>query len=144
MGQRGHWDAQGNGGRWGRFLGGKGTVKNYYLGLRGDHVWGKHEVWGMRCPMVPSIAHRAAKGPAPHLKRTGSTATVKAMLLEWCRARTRSYQVRIRVGPCCGAAAGQLGSRLTPVPPAACGGAELRGELGQRLGLLCPDPQLLP
>ncbi|NXX40610.1 SMTL1 protein, partial [Tricholaema leucomelas] len=34
----------------------------------------------------------AAKGPAPHLKRTGSTATVKAMLLEWCRARTRSYQ----------------------------------------------------
>ncbi|NXP83218.1 SMTL1 protein, partial [Ramphastos sulfuratus] len=34
----------------------------------------------------------AAKGPAPHLKRTGSTATVKTMLLEWCRARTRNYQ----------------------------------------------------
>ncbi|NXU79089.1 SMTL1 protein, partial [Oreotrochilus melanogaster] len=34
----------------------------------------------------------AAKGPAPHLKRAGGTATVKAMLLEWCRFRTRGYQ----------------------------------------------------
>ncbi|NXW08601.1 SMTL1 protein, partial [Fregetta grallaria] len=34
----------------------------------------------------------AATGPAPHLRRTGGTATVKAMLLEWCRARTRGYQ----------------------------------------------------
>ncbi|NXY51931.1 SMTL1 protein, partial [Ceuthmochares aereus] len=34
----------------------------------------------------------AAKGPAPHLKRVGGTAAVKAMLLEWCRARTRGYQ----------------------------------------------------
>ncbi|KAM9605945.1 smoothelin-like protein 1 [Morphnus guianensis] len=34
----------------------------------------------------------AATGPAPHLKRTGGTAAVKAMLLEWCRARTRGYQ----------------------------------------------------
>ncbi|XP_071618358.1 smoothelin-like protein 1 [Heliangelus exortis] len=34
----------------------------------------------------------AAKGPAPHLKRAGGTATVKAMLLEWCRSRTRGYQ----------------------------------------------------
>ncbi|KAM9278481.1 smoothelin-like protein 1 [Morus bassanus] len=34
----------------------------------------------------------AATGPAPHLKRTGGAATVKAMLLEWCRARTRGYE----------------------------------------------------
>ncbi|KAM6070065.1 smoothelin-like protein 1 isoform 2-T2 [Theristicus caerulescens] len=34
----------------------------------------------------------AATGPAPHLRRAGGTATVKAMLLEWCRARTRGYQ----------------------------------------------------
>ncbi|NXN15295.1 SMTL1 protein, partial [Indicator maculatus] len=34
----------------------------------------------------------AVKGAAPHLKRTGSTAAVKTMLLEWCRARTRGYQ----------------------------------------------------
>ncbi|NWX11694.1 SMTL1 protein, partial [Aegotheles bennettii] len=34
----------------------------------------------------------AATGPAPHLKQSGGPAAVKAMLLEWCRARTRSYQ----------------------------------------------------
>uniref|UniRef100_A0A8C3CFJ8 Calponin-homology (CH) domain-containing protein n=1 Tax=Cairina moschata TaxID=8855 RepID=A0A8C3CFJ8_CAIMO len=34
----------------------------------------------------------AAKGPAPHLKRSGGAGSVKAMLLEWCRARTRGYQ----------------------------------------------------
>ncbi|XP_040464820.1 smoothelin-like protein 1 [Falco naumanni] len=34
----------------------------------------------------------AATGPAPHLKRVGGSAAVKAMLLEWCRARTRGYQ----------------------------------------------------
>ncbi|XP_074951464.1 smoothelin-like protein 1 isoform X2 [Phalacrocorax aristotelis] len=34
----------------------------------------------------------AATGPAPHLKRTGGAAMVKAMLLEWCRARTRGYE----------------------------------------------------
>ncbi|CAM9479793.1 unnamed protein product [Bubo scandiacus] len=34
----------------------------------------------------------AATGPAPHLKRSGGTAAVKAMLLEWCRSRTRGYQ----------------------------------------------------
>ncbi|XP_050566775.1 smoothelin-like protein 1 [Cygnus atratus] len=34
----------------------------------------------------------AAKGPAPHLKRPGGAGSVKAMLLEWCRARTRGYQ----------------------------------------------------
>ncbi|XP_048805685.1 smoothelin-like protein 1 isoform X10 [Lagopus muta] len=34
----------------------------------------------------------AATGPAPHLKRVGATGSVKAMLLEWCRARTRGYQ----------------------------------------------------
>ncbi|NWZ14155.1 SMTL1 protein, partial [Agelaius phoeniceus] len=33
----------------------------------------------------------AAKGPAPHLRRSGGAATVKTMLLEWCRARTRGY-----------------------------------------------------
>uniref|UniRef100_A0A8B9PD17 Calponin-homology (CH) domain-containing protein n=1 Tax=Apteryx owenii TaxID=8824 RepID=A0A8B9PD17_APTOW len=35
---------------------------------------------------------RAATGPAPHLKRTGGANTVKTMLLEWCRSRTRSYE----------------------------------------------------
>ncbi|NWZ66012.1 SMTL1 protein, partial [Acrocephalus arundinaceus] len=35
----------------------------------------------------------AAKGPAPHLRRSGGAATVKTMLLEWCRARTRGYAV---------------------------------------------------
>ncbi|NXY27094.1 SMTL1 protein, partial [Atrichornis clamosus] len=35
----------------------------------------------------------AAKGPAPHLRRSGGAATVKTMLLEWCRARTRGYPV---------------------------------------------------
>ncbi|KAM6075558.1 smoothelin-like protein 1 [Chlamydotis macqueenii] len=34
----------------------------------------------------------AATGPAPHLRRAGGPASVKAMLLEWCRARTRGYQ----------------------------------------------------
>ncbi|XP_075357497.1 smoothelin-like protein 1 [Mycteria americana] len=34
----------------------------------------------------------AATGPAPHLRRAGGAASVKAMLLEWCRARTRGYQ----------------------------------------------------
>ncbi|NXG67403.1 SMTL1 protein, partial [Hemiprocne comata] len=44
----------------------------------------------------------AAKGPAPHLKRAGGTATVKAMLLEWCRARTRGLtapSLRRSLGP---------------------------------------------
>ncbi|NXH41030.1 SMTL1 protein, partial [Dicaeum eximium] len=35
----------------------------------------------------------AAKGPAPHLRRSRGAATVKTMLLEWCRARTRGYPV---------------------------------------------------
>ncbi|NXJ15326.1 SMTL1 protein, partial [Odontophorus gujanensis] len=53
-------------------------------------------------PRVSSRAHGrsailekfggAATGPAPHLKRVGATGSVKAMLLEWCRARTRGYQ----------------------------------------------------
>ncbi|NXK15814.1 SMTL1 protein, partial [Herpetotheres cachinnans] len=43
-------------------------------------------------PTVPTTARRAATGPAPHLKRAGGSAAVKAMLLEWCRARTRGYQ----------------------------------------------------
>ncbi|NXW39586.1 SMTL1 protein, partial [Phaetusa simplex] len=38
-----------------------------------------------------------AKGPAPHLRRVGGTATVKAMLLEWGGARTRGYQ-HVEVG----------------------------------------------
>ncbi|XP_031449132.1 smoothelin-like protein 1 [Phasianus colchicus] len=53
-------------------------------------------------PRVSSRAHGrsailekfggAATGPAPHLKRVGASGSVKAMLLEWCRARTRGYQ----------------------------------------------------
>ncbi|XP_032074927.1 smoothelin-like protein 1 isoform X2 [Thamnophis elegans] len=35
----------------------------------------------------------AATGPAPNIKRTGGTNTVKTMLLEWCRAMTRGYEV---------------------------------------------------
>lgn len=46
-------------------------------------------VWGSHSPGPP----RAAKGPAPHLRRSGGAATVKTMLLEWCRARTRGYPV---------------------------------------------------
>ncbi|NWJ00281.1 SMTL1 protein, partial [Crypturellus undulatus] len=34
----------------------------------------------------------AATGPAPHLRGTGGAAGVKAMLLSWCRARTRHYE----------------------------------------------------
>uniref|UniRef100_A0A8B9TFU4 Calponin-homology (CH) domain-containing protein n=2 Tax=Anas TaxID=8835 RepID=A0A8B9TFU4_ANAPL len=45
----------------------------------------------VRCP-TERVGHRAAKGPAPHLKRPGGAGSVKAMLLEWCRARTRGYQ----------------------------------------------------
>ncbi|NXK45069.1 SMTL1 protein, partial [Chauna torquata] len=46
---------------------------------------------GGRCPIV-QVGYRAATGLAPHLKRTGGASSVKAMLLEWCRARTRGYQ----------------------------------------------------
>ncbi|XP_061465628.1 smoothelin-like protein 1 [Rhineura floridana] len=34
----------------------------------------------------------AATGPAPNIKRTGGANTVKTMLLEWCRAKTRGYE----------------------------------------------------
>uniref|UniRef100_A0A8D2Q5W8 Calponin-homology (CH) domain-containing protein n=1 Tax=Varanus komodoensis TaxID=61221 RepID=A0A8D2Q5W8_VARKO len=34
----------------------------------------------------------AATGPAPNIKRTGGANTVKNMLLEWCRAKTRGYE----------------------------------------------------
>ncbi|KAK9410300.1 smoothelin-like 1 [Crotalus adamanteus] len=34
----------------------------------------------------------AATGPAPNIKRSGATNTVKTMLLEWCRAMTRGYE----------------------------------------------------
>ncbi|XP_053144903.1 smoothelin-like protein 1 [Hemicordylus capensis] len=34
----------------------------------------------------------AASGPAPNIKRTGGANTVKNMLLEWCRAKTRGYE----------------------------------------------------
>ncbi|XP_019370123.1 PREDICTED: LOW QUALITY PROTEIN: smoothelin-like protein 1 [Gavialis gangeticus] len=36
----------------------------------------------------------AASGPAPNIKRTGGTNAIKNMLLEWCRAKTRGYEVR--------------------------------------------------
>lgn len=68
---------------------------------------------GAGCPTAPGTACSAATGPAPHLKRAGGTATVKAMLLEWCRARTRGYQVRAGLG-----AVGRSGAvgRPDPVP----------------------------
>nr|XP_028594353.1 smoothelin-like protein 1 [Podarcis muralis]XP_028594359.1 smoothelin-like protein 1 [Podarcis muralis] len=34
----------------------------------------------------------AATGPAPNIKKTGGANTVKTMLLEWCRAKTRGYE----------------------------------------------------
>ncbi|XP_065260507.1 smoothelin-like protein 1 [Emys orbicularis] len=34
----------------------------------------------------------AASGPAPNIKKTGGTNTIKNMLLEWCRAKTRGYE----------------------------------------------------
>ncbi|KAJ6652608.1 hypothetical protein lerEdw1_011260 [Lerista edwardsae] len=34
----------------------------------------------------------AASGPAPNIKKTGGANTVKTMLLEWCRAKTRGYE----------------------------------------------------
>ncbi|NXO44881.1 SMTL1 protein, partial [Locustella ochotensis] len=43
-----------------------------------------------RCAILEKFGG-AAKGPAPHLRRSGGAATVKTMLLEWCRARTRGY-----------------------------------------------------
>uniref|UniRef100_A0A8D0FDB0 Calponin-homology (CH) domain-containing protein n=1 Tax=Strix occidentalis caurina TaxID=311401 RepID=A0A8D0FDB0_STROC len=62
------------------------------VGPRGSHVWGRcRGVVGS--PTAPGVPPRAATGPAPHLKRSGGTAAVKAMLLEWCRSRTRGYQV---------------------------------------------------
>ncbi|XP_078239653.1 smoothelin-like protein 1 [Pogona vitticeps] len=33
-----------------------------------------------------------ASGPAPNIKKTGGANTVKTMLLEWCRAKTRGYE----------------------------------------------------
>ncbi|KAH1172206.1 hypothetical protein KIL84_007824 [Mauremys mutica] len=34
----------------------------------------------------------AASGPAPNIKKTGGANTIKNMLLEWCRAKTRGYE----------------------------------------------------
>ncbi|XP_003215013.3 smoothelin-like protein 1 [Anolis carolinensis] len=34
----------------------------------------------------------AATGPAPNIKKTGGANTIKTMLLEWCRAKTRGYE----------------------------------------------------
>ncbi|NXX24942.1 SMTL1 protein, partial [Nicator chloris] len=45
-----------------------------------------------RCAILEKFGG-AAKGPAPHLRRSGSAAMVKMMLLEWCRTRTRGYAV---------------------------------------------------
>ncbi|NXV60418.1 SMTL1 protein, partial [Molothrus ater] len=55
----------------------------------------------------------AAKGPAPHLRRSGGAATVKTMLLEWCRARTRGYPVSAGGGG--GRVRGRPGGGLTPL-----------------------------
>ncbi|NXE67793.1 SMTL1 protein, partial [Calcarius ornatus] len=55
----------------------------------------------------------AAKGPAPHLRRSGGAATVKTMLLEWCRARTRGYPVSAGGGG--GRVRGRRGGGLTPL-----------------------------
>ncbi|NXD31922.1 SMTL1 protein, partial [Spelaeornis formosus] len=55
----------------------------------------------------------AAKGPAPHLRRSGGAATVKTMLLEWCRARTRGYPVS--AGGAAGASGGGSRDGLTPL-----------------------------
>ncbi|XP_075283438.1 smoothelin-like protein 1 [Opisthocomus hoazin] len=43
-------------------------------------------------PTAPGPVCSTATGPVPHLRRAGGPATVKAMLLEWCRSRTRGYQ----------------------------------------------------
>lgn len=62
---------------------GSGVTEGLWVPMRDGGVWGSHS------PGPP----RAAKGPAPHLRRSGGAATVKTMLLEWCRARTRGYAV---------------------------------------------------
>lgn len=98
----GHGEPPGGGGQGGAHLGGSKGPGGGVVGCVG---------W----PTVPSIARRAATGPAPHLKRTGGTAAVKAMLLEWCRARTRGYQVR-RWGRLQWGRQPPWGS-LTPLPP---------------------------
>ncbi|XP_034980686.1 smoothelin-like protein 1 [Zootoca vivipara] len=56
----------------------------------------------MTRPRMPPRAHSrkaimdkfggAATGPAPNIKKTGGANTVKTMLLEWCRAKTRGYE----------------------------------------------------
>lgn len=102
----GTWDSRGTGqrgiqGTWGTGPLGKGPVRE--TNPRGGTV---------RCP-TERVGHRAAKGPAPHLKRPGGAGSVKAMLLEWCRARTRGYQVRG------GGAGGRGGGCRHPDPPLA-------------------------
>lgn len=122
MGQWGYWGGTGQWGHWGvrplasgeplgqtpwgKWANGERWVKDAPGGRdwpRGGPLGegqakggaGRAHMEGVGCPMAPGIARRAAKGPAPHLRRVGGTATVKAMLLEWCRARTRGYQVRM-------------------------------------------------
>lgn len=83
----GHWDPEPRG---------NAVTERLGVPMRDGGVWRFHS------PDSP----RAAKGPAPHLRRSGGAATVKTMLLEWCRARTRGYPVSAgwgrREGPVAG------------------------------------------
>ena len=58
---------------------------------------------------LPAPAHRAAAGPTALFRNTKAAGAavggVRNMLLEWCRAMTRSYEVRGGRGWPCGAGA---------------------------------------
>lgn len=117
------------------------------------------------------FCHRAASGPTALFRNTkaagAAIGSVKSMLLEWCRAMTRNYEVGRGQGPFRGSRAGEglsgaklrgweahagqvqpRGQRLTEAAPshwpAACGHSEFLVKLEQRHGLLCPHPQVLP
>lgn len=122
-------------------------------------------------PPWPGLLHasprRAASGPTALFRNTKAAGAaiggVKNMLLEWCRAMTRNYEVGRGSDPrpgrqgrggagwrrARGARRRPLGRTLTearsgPRSPAARGHPELLLELEQRHGLLRPHPQVLP
>lgn len=121
-------------------------------------------------PLWPGLLRpsprRAASGPTALFRNTkaagAAIGSVKNMLLEWCRAMTRNYEVgtgqgpfpraavqglsrwEAQSGPSPGSVARGSPRRAPACPPAARGHPELLLQLEQRHGLLRPHPQVLP
>lgn len=72
-------------------------------GQGGRADWGEGGSWGSSLMASHLSAHRAASGPTALFRNTkaagAAIGSVKNMLLEWCRAMTRNYEVGAGQGP---------------------------------------------